>query len=77
MALLTLLGLPLERFWTFPWGLTGISVVEFVTGRAILRAHNLTDHLGPLQAEALGAATAAAEERSEDEAAARERTGSL
>jgi probable phosphoglycerate mutase len=77
VALLTLLGLPLERFWTFPWGLTGISVVEFVAGRAILRAHNLTDHLAPLQAETAEPATAAAEERSEDEAAARERTGSL
>ena len=82
VALLTLLDLPLERFWTFPWGLTGITVVELVTGRAILRAHNLTDHLAPLQAGAPepGAAepgTAAAESRSEDEAAERERTGSL
>ena len=81
VALLTLLDLPLERFWTFPWGLTGITVVEFVSGRAILRAHNLTDHLAPLQAGApepgVAEATAAAETRSEDEAAERERTGSL
>jgi probable phosphoglycerate mutase len=82
VALLTLLDLPLERFWTFPWSLTGISVVEFVSGRAILRAHNLTDHLGPLQAGtpeagAIESGTAAAESRSEDEAAERERTGSL
>jgi broad specificity phosphatase PhoE len=82
VALLTLLDLPLERFWTFPWGLTGISVVEFVTGRAILRAHNLTDHLAPLQAggpepEAVEPGTAAAESRSENAAAERERMGSL
>jgi probable phosphoglycerate mutase len=77
VALLSLLDLPLAKFWTFPWGLTGITVVEFVAGRPILRAHNLTDHLGALQAEGASPATAAAETRSEDEAAARERTGSL
>jgi broad specificity phosphatase PhoE len=82
VALLTVLDLPLERFWTFPWGLTGITVVEFVSGRAILRAHNLTDHLAPLQAGApesgaVEPGTAAAESRSEDAAAERERTGSL
>ncbi len=84
VALLTILGLPLDRFWTFPWGLTGLSVVEFVDGRPILRAHNLTDHLGPLQAEsgtadggAVEGAAIPAEIRSEDEAAERERTGSL
>ncbi len=79
VTLLTILGLPLDRFWMFPWGLTGITVVEFVGGRPILRAHNLTDHLGPLQAEAgtPGATGSAAELRSEAEAAERERTGSL
>lgn len=80
VALLTILGLPLDRFWTFPWGLTGITVVEFVDGRPILRAHNLTDHLGPLQAEVgttEGSAPIGAEIRSEADAAERERTGSL
>jgi phosphoserine phosphatase len=71
VALLTILSLPLDRFWTFPWGLTGITVVEYVDGRPILRAHNLTDHLGPLQAGSEG------EIQSEDDAAERERTGSL
>ncbi len=75
VTLLTLLGLPLDRFWTFPWGLTGITVVELVEGRAILRAHNLADHLGTLQAP--DAPAAQAEVRSETEAEARERTGSL
>jgi len=77
VALLALLDLPLERFWTFPWALTGISVVEIVSGRAVLRAHNLTDHLGPLQDRAAEPGTIAAEVRSEDEAASRERAGSL
>ena len=79
VTLLTILGLPLDHFWTFPWGLTGITVVEFVDGRPVLRAHNLTDHLAPLQAEdgATGAAARSAELRSEAEAAERERTGSL
>ena len=77
VALLALLSLPLDRFWAFPWGLTGISVIELVAGRAVLRAHNLTDHLGPLQAPANEPSTADAEARSEDEAAARERTGTL
>ncbi len=71
-ALLTLLGLPIERFWVFPWSLTGITVVELVGGRAVLRAHNLADHLGSLQVE-----QAAAEARAESEAEARERSGSL
>jgi broad specificity phosphatase PhoE len=79
VTLLTILGLPLDRFWTFPWGLTGITVVEFVDGRPILRAHNLTDHLGPLQAgdDAAGTDASLAEIRSEEDAAERERTGSL
>jgi probable phosphoglycerate mutase len=77
VALLTLLGLPLERFWIFPWGLTGITVVELVEGRAVLRAHNLTDHLWPLQAVGHTVPLAADEARSEAGARARERTGSL
>ena len=48
--LLTLLDLPLDRFWTFPFALCGITVVEFRDGRGILRAHNLTEHLAALAA---------------------------
>ena len=48
---LTLLDLPLERFWTFPFALCGITVVEFRDGRGILRAHNLVEHLAPLCAD--------------------------
>jgi broad specificity phosphatase PhoE len=45
---LTLLGLPLEGFWTLPFALCGISVIELRGGRPSLRAHNLTEHLAPL-----------------------------
>jgi probable phosphoglycerate mutase len=51
VVLLALMGLPLERFWTFPFALCGISVIEFRAGRPRLRAHNLTDHLAPFDDE--------------------------
>ncbi|MGZ6315592.1 MAG: histidine phosphatase family protein [Candidatus Limnocylindrales bacterium] len=41
-----LLGLPLEHFWNFDFGLPAISVVEIRAGRAVLRALNLDAHLG-------------------------------
>lgn len=51
VALLALLDLPLARFWSFPFALCGISVIEFRAGRPRLRAHNLTDHLAPFDDE--------------------------
>ena len=48
VLLLTLLDLPLERFWTFPFALGGITIVELRDGRPVLRAHNWTEHLAPL-----------------------------
>jgi broad specificity phosphatase PhoE len=66
VTLLTLFDLPLERFWLFPFALCGISVVEIAGGRPRLRAHNLTDHLGPVL-----------EERARALARERERTGAL
>lgn len=48
VALLTLLGFPLERFWSFPFALCGLSVVELRAGMPVLRAHNLVEHLAPL-----------------------------
>ncbi len=60
IVMLTLFGLPLDRFWMFTFALCGISVVEIRAGRAVLRAHNLTEHLAPLLDEA---ATAAADLR--------------
>jgi len=66
IALLTLFGLPLTHFWTFPFALCGISVVEFRGGRAVLRAHSLTEHLAPLL-----------DERAQQVAEARARSGAL
>ncbi|HYM83276.1 MAG TPA: histidine phosphatase family protein [Candidatus Dormibacteraeota bacterium] len=68
VLLLTLLDLPLERFWSFSFGLCAISVVEIRAGRPVLVAMNLTDHLAPLQEE-----TSAAREQT----AERQRAGAL
>jgi broad specificity phosphatase PhoE len=51
VTLLAMLDLPLARFWSFPFALCGLTVVEFVGGRARLRAHNLVDHLAALESE--------------------------
>jgi broad specificity phosphatase PhoE len=51
VTLLALLDLSLERFWTFPFALAGITVVEIRAGRPRLRAHNLTEHLQALETE--------------------------
>ncbi len=51
VTLLALLDLPLKRFWSFPFALCGITVVEVRAGRARLRAHNITEHLAPLETE--------------------------
>lgn len=48
LALFTLLDLPLERFWSFPFNLCAISVLSVRDGVAALRAHNLSEHLAPL-----------------------------
>ena len=63
VALLALLDLPLARFWTFPFALCGITVVEIRNGRPRLRLHNATDHLADLESEA-GRAGADARRRS-------------
>jgi phosphoserine phosphatase len=49
VTLLALLDLPLARFWTLPFALCGISIVEIRDGRPRLRLHNGTDHLAELQ----------------------------
>ena len=36
-----LLGLPLEHFWNFDFGLAAVSLIEIRAGRAVLRALNL------------------------------------
>jgi broad specificity phosphatase PhoE len=68
VALLTLFDLPLERFWMWSMDLCAITVIEFRAGRPVLRAHDLTAHLAPLEAGrdaiAAGAAEVVAEDRS-------------
>jgi probable phosphoglycerate mutase len=66
VVMLTLFDIPLSRFWTFSFALCGISVIEFRGGRAVLRAHNLTEHLAPLL-----------DEEAQAEAEARTRSGAL
>ena len=51
VVMLALFDLPLAKFWSFSMGLTGISVVEFRGGRPVLRAHNWTGHLAPIEDE--------------------------
>ena len=60
VLLLTLFDLPLERFWMWSFDLCGIAVIEFRSGRALIRAMNWTEHLAPLFDEA---AHEASEER--------------
>lgn len=45
LLLMTLLELPFERFWSLPFALCAISLVELRPGSAALRAHNLAEHL--------------------------------
>jgi len=63
VLLLTLLDVPLERFWSFPFNLCAITVVALREGVATLRAHNLSEHLAPLAAEARAAAEARGDRR--------------
>ncbi len=60
IVMLTLFDVPLDRFWMFTFALCGITIVELRGGRAVLRAHNLTEHLAPMLDEQ---AQAAAERR--------------
>ena len=50
VLLLEFLGLPHEAFWRFPFALCGITVLDVRNGRPSLRAHNLVEHLAPLDA---------------------------
>ena len=68
VALLALLDYPLARFWTLPFALCGITIVEIRGGRPRLRLHNATDHLTGVEA---GDAEAQARE------AERRRSGAL
>jgi phosphoserine phosphatase len=63
LALMTLLGVPYERFWSFPFNLCAITVVALHDGVATLRAHNLADHLAMLAEEERAAAEARGDRR--------------
>ena len=55
LALLHLLRVPLEAYWSFPFALCAVTIVELRDGRARLRAHNLAEHLVTLAKPALAA----------------------
>jgi probable phosphoglycerate mutase len=55
LALLHLLRLPLEAYWSFPFALCAVTIVELRDGRARLRAHNLAEHLESLAKPAIAA----------------------
>jgi phosphoserine phosphatase len=59
VLLLTLFGLPLERFWMWSSDLCGISLLEIRAGRPVVRAMNLTEHLASLLDEEAQAETEA------------------
>jgi len=61
LALLTLLDVPYEHFWSVPFNLCAVTVVEVSDGVATLRAHNLSEHLSPLADEARAAQEARGE----------------
>jgi len=63
LALMTLLGLDYERFWSFPFSLCAITVVSLRDGVPALRAHNLSGHLAPLAAEQAAAEEARGDRR--------------
>jgi phosphoserine phosphatase len=60
---LRLLELPIARFWSLPFALCAITVIDLRGGRASLRAHNLAEHLAPLADEARAAAEARGDRR--------------
>lgn len=63
LLLMTLLGVPYDRFWSFPFSLCAISVISFSDGVAALRAHNLSEHLAPLSAAEVAAQEARGDRR--------------
>ncbi len=63
LALMALLEVPYERFWSFPFNLCAISVITLHEGAAALRAHNLSEHLTPLTIDERAAAEARGDRR--------------
>jgi broad specificity phosphatase PhoE len=63
LALLSLLDVPHERFWSVPFNLCAVTVVDVHDGVGTLRAHNLSEHLAGLADEARAAQEARGERR--------------
>ena len=53
LLMLDLLGVAIERFWSFPFALAGITVVDTGSGVARLRAHNLDEHIAALRSRGI------------------------
>jgi probable phosphoglycerate mutase len=48
LLLLRLLGVPMEHFWSFPFALASVSVVDLAGEASRLRSHNLDEHIAAL-----------------------------
>lgn len=48
LLMLDLLGVPIKRFWSFPFALASVSVLDLSAGAVRLRAHNLDEHIAAL-----------------------------
>jgi broad specificity phosphatase PhoE len=48
LLMLDLLGISIERFWSLPFALASVSVIDLQAGFARLRAHNLDEHIAAL-----------------------------
>ncbi|MFV2062365.1 MAG: histidine phosphatase family protein [Chloroflexota bacterium] len=48
LLMMDLLGVPIERFWSFPFALASISVLDLNADVVRLRAHNLDEHVAAL-----------------------------
>lgn len=48
LLMLDLLGVPIERYWSFPFALASVTVIDIRDGLARLRAHNLDEHIAAL-----------------------------
>ena len=48
LLMLSMLGVPIERFWSFPLALASVSVLDLSAGVVRLRAHNLDEHIAAL-----------------------------
>lgn len=47
LLMLDLMGIPIERFWSFPFALAAVTVLDLSAG-VRLRAHNLDEHVAAL-----------------------------